>query len=37
MYIKKKIVKLVISQNYVKMHGQQNIKLLKLQAITFKK
>jgi hypothetical protein len=25
-YIKKKCVKLVINQNYVKMHGQQNIK-----------
>jgi hypothetical protein len=26
-YIKKECVKLVINQNYVKMHGQQNIKL----------
>jgi hypothetical protein len=26
-YIKKERVKLVINQNYVKMHGQQNIKL----------
>jgi deoxycytidylate deaminase len=25
-YIKKECVKLVINQNYVKMHGQQNIK-----------
>jgi hypothetical protein len=25
-YIKKECVKLIINQNYVKMHGQQNIK-----------
>jgi hypothetical protein len=29
-YIKKECVKLVINQNYVKMHGQQNIKYKKL-------
>jgi hypothetical protein len=29
-YIKKECVKLVINQNYVKMHGQQNIKLWSL-------
>jgi Fe-S cluster biosynthesis and repair protein YggX len=27
-YIKKQCVKLVINQNYVKMHGQQNVKYL---------
>jgi hypothetical protein len=27
-YIKKECVKLVINQNYVKMHGQQNIKFI---------
>jgi hypothetical protein len=26
-HIKKEYVKLVINQNYVKMHGQQNIKI----------
>jgi hypothetical protein len=26
-YIKRECVKLVINQNYVKMHGQKNIKL----------
>jgi hypothetical protein len=30
-YIKKECVKLVINQNYAKMHGQQNIK--KRQAV----
>jgi hypothetical protein len=29
-YIKKQCVKLGINQNYVKMHGQQNIKLYTL-------
>jgi hypothetical protein len=27
-YIKKECVKLIINQNYVKMHGQQNIKII---------
>jgi hypothetical protein len=27
-YIKKECVKLVINQNYVEMHGQQNIEIL---------
>jgi hypothetical protein len=27
-YIKKECVKLVINQNYVKMHGQQNINIV---------
>jgi hypothetical protein len=31
-YIKKECVKLVIDQNYVKMHGQQNIKNLEFSS-----
>jgi Fe-S cluster biosynthesis and repair protein YggX len=39
-YIKKECVKLVINQNYVKMHGQQNIKIITqiyMQIIMFRK
>jgi hypothetical protein len=32
-YIKKEGVKLVINQNYVKMHGQQNIKSLSVLQV----
>jgi hypothetical protein len=33
-YIKKEWVKLVINQNYVKMHGQQNIKIIMVTCYT---
>jgi hypothetical protein len=34
-YIKKECVKLIINQNYVKMHGQQNIKIVSTILVKF--
>jgi hypothetical protein len=34
-YIKKECVKLVINQNYVEMHGQQNMKYFRLLRVHF--